>query len=183
VLAQALVLAVEAAEEVKAKNPIVPETKEIVWAAIAFVLVFSLLAWKAWPAIKKGLQDREDKIRGDLEHAESVRQEAEQERRDYQAQLADARNEAGRIIEEARESAEQVRKDLIARAEADAAAIRAKAADDARAAADRALADVQVQVGDISIELAERIVQHNLDRATQIQLIENYINEVGGTRR
>ncbi|MGZ4714213.1 MAG: F0F1 ATP synthase subunit B [Acidimicrobiia bacterium] len=182
-LAQALALAVTAAEEVKAKNPIVPETKEIVWAAIAFVLVFSLLAWKAWPAIKKGLQDREDKIRGDLEHAESVRQQAEQERKDYQAQLADARNEAGRIIEEARQSADQVRKDLIARAETDAAAIRAKAAEDAKAATERALADVQAQVGDISIELAERIVQHNLDRTTQIQLIENYINEVGGTRR
>ncbi len=182
-LAQILVLAAEAHGEVKAKNPILPETKEIVWAAIAFVLVFSLLAWKAWPAIKKALQAREDKIRGDLEHAESVRTQAETELADYRRQLADARNEAGRIIEEARQAAEQVRKDLIARAEADAAAIRAKAAEDSRAAGERALADVQAQVGDISIELAERIVQHNLDRATQIQLIENYINEVGGTRR
>jgi F-type H+-transporting ATPase subunit b len=183
VLAQILVLATEAGEEVKAKNPIVPETKEIVWAAIAFVIVFALLAKFAWPAIKKGIQDREDKIRQDLEHAEGVRAEAEQERKDYQAQLLDARNEAGRIIEEARQSADQVRKDLIARAEADAAAIRSKAAEDARAAGARALADVQARVGDISVELAERIVQQNLDRAAQTQLIENYINEVGSTRR
>jgi F-type H+-transporting ATPase subunit b len=183
VLAQVLPLAVTAAEEVKAKNPIVPETKEIVWAAIAFVIVFGLLAWKAWPAIKKGLQDREDKIRGDLEHAESVRNQAETELADYQRQLADARNEAGRIIEEARQSAEQVRKDLIARAEVDAAEIRSKAQDDIRAATERAMADIQARVSDLSIELAERIVQQNLDRATQIQLIENYINEVGGTRR
>jgi len=180
VLLQALVVA---AEDVQAKNPIVPETKEIVWAAIAFVLVFALLAKFAWPAIKKGLQDREDKIRGDLEQAETVRTQAETELADYQRQLADARNEAGRIIEEARQSADQVRKDLIARAEADAAAIRAKASDDIRAASERAMADVQAKVSDLSIELAERIVQQNLDRDTQIQLIENYINEVGGTRR
>ncbi len=179
-LLQALVVA---AEDVQAKNPIVPETKEIVWAAIAFVLVFALLAKFAWPAIKKGLQDREDKIRGDLEQAETVRTQAETELADYQRQLADARNEAGRIIEEARQSADQVRKDLIARAEADAAAIRAKASDDIRAASERAMADVQAKVSDLSIELAERIVQQNLDRDTQIQLIENYINEVGGTRR
>jgi F-type H+-transporting ATPase subunit b len=183
VLASALVLAAEAAGEVKAKNPIVPEGKEILWAAVAFVIVFSLLAWKAWPAIKKGLQDREDKIRGDLEHAESVRQQADTELANYQRQLADSRNEGGRIIEEARQSAEQVRKDLIARAEADAAEIRARAQDDIRAASDRAMADVQSKVSDLSIELAERIVQHSLDKATQIQLIENYINEVGGTRR
>jgi F-type H+-transporting ATPase subunit b len=183
VLAQALALAVTAAEEVKAKNPILPEGKEIFWGGLAFVIVFSLLAWKAWPAIKKALQDREDKIRGDLEHAESVRNQAETELADYQRQLADARNEAGRIIEEARQSAEQVRKDLIARAEVDAAEIRSKASDDIRAASERAMADIQGKVSDLSIELAERIVQQNLDRATQIQLIENYINEVGGTRR
>ena len=182
-LAQALALAVTAAEEVKAKNPILPEGKEIFWGGLAFVIVFSLLAWKAWPAIKKALQDREDKIRGDLEHAESVRNQAETELADYQRQLADACNEAGRIIEEARQSAEQVRKDLIARAEVDAAEIRSKASDDIRAASERAMADIQGKVSDLSIELAERIVQQNLDRATQIQLIENYINEVGGTRR
>ena len=182
-LASALVLAVTAAEEVKAKNPIVPEGKEILWAAIAFVIVFSLLAKFAFPAIKKSLADREEKIRGDLEHAESVRTEADNELKGYQAQLADARNEAGRIIEEARQSAEQVRKDLIARAETDAAEIRARASDDIQAASERAMADVQAKVSDLSIELAERIVQHSLDRDTQIQLIENYINEVGGTRR
>lgn len=181
--AQLIVLAAETGGKVEASNPIVPETKEIIWGGIAFVIVFTLLAWKAWPAIKKGLQDREDKIRGDLEHAESVRTQADNELKDYQAQLADARGEAGRIIEEARQSADQVRKDLIARAEADAAGIRAKASDDIAAATERAMADVQAQVSDLSIELAERIVQQNLDRATQIQLIENYINEVGGTRR
>ena len=182
-LAQILVLASEAGENVTAKNPILPEMKEIVWGSIAFVIVFALLAWKAWPAIKKSLQDREDKITGDLEHAESVRTQADEELKGYQVQLADARNEAGRIIEEGRQSAETVRKDLIARAEVDAQAIRARASEDIKAASERAMADVQAKVSDLSIELAERIVQQNLDRATQIQLIENYINEVGGTRR
>ena len=185
-LASILVLAAEAehaAGEVTAKNPILPEIKEIFWGAIAFFIVFGLLAKFAWPAIKKSLQDREDKIKGDLEHAESVRTQADTELADYQRQLADARNDAGQIIEEARQAAETVRKDLIARAEADAQEIRARASDDIKAASERAMADVQAKVSDLSIELAERIVQQNLDRATQIQLIENYINEVGGTRR
>ena len=182
-LAPILVLAAEAGEKVEASNPIIPEVDEIIWGAIAFVIVFGMLAWKAWPAIKKSLQDREDKIKGDLEHAESVRTQADNELKGYQAQLADARNEAGRIIEEARQSAETVRKDLIARAEVDAQGIRARASEDIKAASERAMADVQSKVSDLSIELAERIVQQNLDRATQIQLIENYINEVGGTRR
>lgn len=180
---QSVLALVVAAEEVKAKNPIVPETKEIVWAVVGFLLVFSLLAWKAWPAIKKALHDREQRIRGDLERAESVRTEAEASLEEYKRQLADARGEAGRIIEEARVAADQVRKDLIARAEADAADVRVRAHEDIRLASDRAIADLQTRVSDLSIELAERIVQRNLDRDTQIALIESYINEVGDTRR
>ena len=175
----ALILAVENTEDIKAKNPILPEGKEIVWAVIAFAIVFGLLAWKAWPAIKKALQDREDKIRGDLEHAESVRNQAETELADYQRQLADARNEAGRIIEEARQSAEQVRKDLIARAEAEATEIRERAQADISAQQQRAMAELRTDVAQLSIDLAERIVEHNLDRDTQLRLVDSFINQVG----
>ena len=47
-----LFLAAAKVEDVKAKNPILPEGKEILWASIAFVIVLSLLAWKAWPAVE-----------------------------------------------------------------------------------------------------------------------------------
>jgi F-type H+-transporting ATPase subunit b len=168
-----------AAESVKAKNPIVPETKEIVWAVVSFVIVFALLAWKAWPAIKKAIADREAHIRTDLERAESAKTEAETSLAEYQQQLAEARNEAGKIIEEARLAADQVRKDLIARAEGEAAELRVRAQEDIRLATERALSDLQGRVAELSIELAEKVVERNLDRDTQIALIESYINQVG----
>jgi F-type H+-transporting ATPase subunit b len=168
-----------AAEEVKAKSPILPEWKEVFWAVICFAIVFALLAWKAWPAIKKAIADREAKIRADLEGAESAKAQAETELADYQRQLAEARNEAGQIIEEARLAADQVRKDLIARAETDAQELRGRAQDDIRLATERALADLQSRVAELSIELAEKVVERNLDRDTQIALIESYINQVG----
>ena len=168
-----------AAESVKAKNPIVPETKEIVWAVICFAIVFALLAWKAWPAIKKAIADREAHIQADLERAEGAKVEAESSLAEYQQQLAEARNEAGKIIEEARLAADQVRKDLIARAESDAADLRTRAQEDIRLATERAMADLQGRVAELSIELAEKVVERNLDRDTQIALIESYINQVG----
>jgi len=173
-----VVLAAENTTNVTAKNPIIPEGKEILWGAIAFFIVLALL-WKfAFPAIKKALADREQRIRDDLERAESARQEAEQSLEEYRRQLADARAEAGRIIEEARQAADQVRKDLLARAEADAADVRARARDDIRLATERAMGDLQTRVADLSIELAEKVVERNLDRDTQLALIESYINQV-----
>ena len=169
----------EHAEDVEASNPILPHWDEVFWGSICFAIVFALLAWKAWPAIKKALADREAKIRADLEGAESARTQAETELSQYQQQLAEARNEAGKIIEEARLAADQVRKDLIARAETESAELRARAQEDIRLATERAMADLQGRVAELSIELAEKVVERNLDHDTQIALIESYINQVG----
>jgi F-type H+-transporting ATPase subunit b len=166
----------------KAPNLVTPAVSEILWGAAAFGIVLFVLVKFAFPALKKGMKAREDKIRDDLAAAERARTEAETEATQYRAQLADARGEAGRIIEEARQAADDVRKDLMTRAEADAAEVRQRAQDDARLATERAMADLQSRVSDLSIELAERIVQRNLDRDTQIALIESYINEVGSQR-
>ena len=166
---------------VKAKNPILPEGKEILWAAIAFVIVFSLLAWKAWPAIRAALKARQDKISEDLEKAEAARMEAETSLEDYKRQLAEARNDASRIIEEARLQAEGVRQERIAAVEGEIAELRARAAEDIRLATQRAMSDLQGRVAELSIELAEKVVERNLDRQTQTALIESYINQVNGS--
>jgi F-type H+-transporting ATPase subunit b len=160
-------------------NPILPETNEIVWGGLAFVVLLGLM-WKfGLPPVRKMLKDREDRIRADLERAEQAKVEAESVLEDYRRQLAEARTEASQIIEASREQAEEVRRELIAKAEADAAEVRQRAAEDARLAGDRVMSELRASVSELSIELAEKVVERNLDRDTQIQLIESYINQVG----
>ncbi len=167
----------------EAPSPILPETNEIIWGGLAFVILLAIL-WKfALPGVRNMMKQREDRIRGDLERAEQAKAEAEGVLAEYQRQLADARNEAGRIIEEARQSADQLKRDLTARAEADAAQIRERAGQDVQLATERATADLQGRMADLTIELAEKIVQRSLDRDTQTALIESYINDVGNGRR
>ena len=72
-----------------------------------------------------------------------------------------------------------MRRDLVTRAESEAADIRSRAQQDAQLAAQRAMDDLQHRVADISIELAEKIVERNLDRDTQMALVESYISSVG----
>jgi F-type H+-transporting ATPase subunit b len=163
----------------EAPNPILPEKNEIIWGSLAFLVLLGLM-WKfALPQVRNMMETREEKIRSDLERAETAKSESEQVLEQYRAQLADARNEATRILEEARQAADQMRRDLVARAESDAADIRARAQQDVQLTTERAMADLQRRVADLSIDLAEVIVKRNLDRDTQLQLIENYINEVG----
>jgi F-type H+-transporting ATPase subunit b len=163
----------------KAPSPLLPAKNEVIWGSAAF-LVLLVAMWKfGVPAVKNMEQAREDRIRNDLEGAEKARTEAESEKAEYLAQIAGAREEAGRIIEEARQSAEQVRRDLIARAEAEANDVRERAQSDIAAQQQRAMAELRTDVAQLSIDLAERIVEHNLDRDTQLQLVDSFIDQVG----
>jgi len=85
----AVLFAAEHAEDVEASNPILPHWDEVFWGSVCFAIVFALLAWKAWPAIKKAIADREAHIRADLERAESAKSEAEGSLQEYQQQLAE----------------------------------------------------------------------------------------------
>jgi F-type H+-transporting ATPase subunit b len=173
-------LFVLAAEE-EAKNPILPDIAELIYGTIAFAIVFGLL-WKfAFPAINKMLAERSDKIQGNLERAEHSRQAAEQELAEYRAQLAGAREEANRIIEESRRTAERMRRDVQANAEQEAQATVARAQEEIRAERDRVFQDLRAQVGVIAVELAGRVVGQSLDPDTHQRLIDEYIEQVAGS--
>jgi F-type H+-transporting ATPase subunit b len=163
----------------KAKSIVTPATPELIWGSLAFLIVLGVLVKFAFPTMKKTLADRQAKIRDDLEGAETAKAEAERERDDYRQKIQDSRQEAVEILEAARGDAERVRADIIARAETEANEIKARANEDIRLATERAQADLQASVKDLSIELAEKVVEHNLDADTQRALIDNYISQVG----
>lgn len=163
----------------KASSIVLPAKPEMIWGTLAFLIVAGALLKFAFPAMKKTLAEREAKIRGDIEGAEHARAEAERELADYRSKLANAQTEANRIIEESRVQAEQVRRDVLARADEEAAAVKTRAEEDIRLATDRAQQELQSRVKDLSIELAEKVVERNLDPDTQRALIDSYIGQVG----
>jgi F-type H+-transporting ATPase subunit b len=162
-----------------AKNPILPEMKEVIWFSIVFVFLFVLMKKFALPPLQQAMEERSNKIRNSLEEAEQVRQEAQSILEDYQRQLSEAKGEANRIIEEARDTAENMRRDLMERAESEVEDLRQRARDEITAAQERALSDLQSRVGAMAIELAEKVVESSLDREANQRLIDSYIEQVG----
>lgn len=162
----------------KAPSPILPAKNELIWGSISFVVLFALLYKLAWPGLKKGLEGRTERIRADLDAAETAKGDADRVLDEYKAQLADARNESARIIEEARQAADALRKDQEQRLQTELAQLRERAAADIESAKRQAVGDLRDEVAQLAIGAAEVIVQHNLDRATQVQLVESYIEQV-----
>ena len=169
------------AAEASDKENLYPHASELVVGAVAFAIIFFFM-WK-WviPRVNTMLEERRQKIQGELERAEETRSEADHILEEYRAQLAGAREEAGRIIEETRKTAEQLRKDMLGRAEEESQGIVARAQDEIRSERDRVFQELRSQIGEISVELAARIVGESLDEAAHQRLIDEYIDQVAGS--
>lgn len=167
-----------AAEEKTGIAVLFPAVEEIIVGAVAFVVLFALLAKFAFPAIKKGLENRADTIASDLKRAEEAKLEAEEILAEYRKQLADARSEAARIIEDGRRTADEMRKELLAKAETDATQIREDGKRDIEAAKAQVSSELRGQVAALSVDLAGRVIAKNLDAAGQQQTIDDFLAEV-----
>ena len=166
----------------EAPNPLLPETNEIIWGAVGFIVVF-FFVWKyGLPQMRTAMNNRTEKIRGDLQAAEDQRTQADALLTDYRAQLNDAKAEAGRIIEEARQAADQIKRDQEARLQDELAELRTRAVADIDTAKAAAMQDLRGEVAALAIGAAETVVQRNLDSTTQTQLVEDYINQVAAQR-
>lgn len=176
----AVLLAAEGGEEVSEASDLYPHLTELLVGAIAFAIVFAFMAKWVLPRLNQVLDERREKIQGEMEKAEAAHKDAQAELDEYRAQLAGARDESNRIIEEARKTAEQLGKDLHAKAEQDAADLVVRAQEEIRAERDRVFQELKASVGQLSVELAGRVVGESLDAARHEKLVDDYINEVAG---
>lgn len=179
-LATTLLLAAEGGEERSGVDVILPAAAELFWGAVAFVILYVVLSKLAFPKLNEVLEERRAAIQGQLEESESRLREADDIKARYEAQLQDAKSEANRIIEEAKSTAESLRRDIVAKAESEAQAIVHRAQTEVAAERDRALQELRGEVAGMSVELAGRIVEKELDKSSHQQLVDSYIQGLSG---
>jgi F-type H+-transporting ATPase subunit b len=167
----------QVAAPVEKVNPILPATNEILWGAVSFLVLLFFMVKKGFPAVKKGMDARADKIRKSLDEADAAKAEADTILDEYRSKLADASTEAARIIEAARQDADKVRQDLRKQAETEVAEIRERATADINAHVERVKANLRTEMASLTIELAEKVVERSLDRETNMALIESFIEQ------
>jgi F-type H+-transporting ATPase subunit b len=163
----------------EAPSPIAPATNELIWGGLSFFILLGLL-WKfGFPAIKKGLEERTAKIQGDIDAAESAKAEVTSKAAEYDAKLAEAKSEAARIIEEARQDADKYRADKRTEADAEVSRLKEQAAADVESSKAQAIADIRAEVATLAIAAAEQVVGRSLDREANVALVEQFIDSVG----
>ena len=159
---------------------ILPKFAEMWPSAIAFVLMFVIL-WKfAFPPITAMMDKRSETIRESLEKAEDTRVEAERLMEEYKQQMAEARQEAGRIVEQGRKVADSMKDDIVAKAGEEAQNMVAKAKESIEAEKRAAIAELQASVADLSVAVAGKVIGKSMTVADHAELIKQAMDEVGG---
>jgi F-type H+-transporting ATPase subunit b len=165
-----------AAEE---NNPLIPHTYELVVGIFSFAIVLLVVGRLLVPRIQQTLAERTEAIEGGLKQAEVAKAEAAEDRKKLQAQLADARQEANRLREQAREEGAQIIAEMREQAQAEARRIVEGAQATIAAERQSALQALRAEVGTLSVELAGRIVGESLDeQARQSRVVDRFLAEL-----
>ncbi len=154
-----------------------PELGLLFWTLLAFLIVFFILKKYAWPAIVKGLTDRENSITEALASAEKVKLEMAQLKNDNEALLAKTREERSIILKEAKETKDKIVNEAKDEAKAAAAKIMADAQATIQQQKMAALTDLKNQIGNLVIETSEKVLRKELSNKAEQ---ESYIKTLAG---
>ena len=143
-------------------NFLVPNFTYVVELAV-FALLFFLLAKFVIPPINRAMTNRQDAIRKEFADLDQARADANAAEAEFKAQIADARHEAARIREEAREQGAQIVSEMRQQGESEKARIIDGAHTQIAAERQQAVASLRAEVGTLATTLAGRIVGESLE--------------------
>lgn len=147
----------------------------LIWTFLAFIVVFFILGKYAWPAIIKGLKEREEGIATAIASAEKMKKEMNELKSENEALLAKAREERGLMIKEAKETADKMVAEAKEKAKSEYDRIVADAQSAILQQKNAALTDVKNQVGALVIEVSEKILRRELSNKNEQ---ESYIKSL-----
>ena len=161
---------------------LLPEIAELVVGGLAFFIVFGALLWKLLPRITSMLDQRAQTIEGGIANAEKVQAEAAQTLERYTSQLAEARHEAARLREDARQQGAAIIAEMREHAQSEAQRLTTQAHQQIEAERKQALASLRADVGRLAVDLAGRVVGESLeDEARQRRTVDRFLAELETT--
>ncbi len=163
-------------------NPLIPKTPELIVGLVAFALLYLLLRRTVFPVFEKAYAERTEAIEGGIARAEKAQAEADAALAQYKAQLADAREEAGRIRTDAQSQRAAIVDEARNEARAEATRITEAATVQIESERRQAMVELRRNVGGLAVELAGRIVGESLeDDARQRGTVDRYLAELEQT--
>jgi F-type H+-transporting ATPase subunit b len=155
-----------------------PQLGLFVWSLITFI-VLMLALWKfAYTPLMKMARARQDSINEAIKDAERLRADADDLLESYRQRLAEAKEEAGAILDRARKAGETTRAEAVEVAKAQAEATLLKARQQIERDTNQALQKIREEVTDLTIAATAKVARTGLSGDDQLRLIRQAIDEI-----
>jgi len=159
--------------------PIIPHPAELIFGFVAFAILYYVVAKKVVPRLEAMYAERAAAIEGQIAEAGEAQAQAQAALEQYTAQLAEARQEAAKIREDAREQGAQIVAEMRAKAQAEAQRITDAASAQIEAERQQTIVALRSEVGRLATDLAGRVVGESLeDEARQRRTVERFLSEL-----
>ncbi|MEY8662227.1 F0F1 ATP synthase subunit B [Ligilactobacillus faecis] len=146
---------------------------------VTFIILIALIKHFAWGPVTEMMEKRAEKIANDIDSAEDARKKAEELAAKRESALKDSHVEASKIIDRAKQNGEQQKANIVSAAQAEVDTLKQNAKKDIAQEREEALANVKNDVAALSVEIASKIIQKELDAKDQEALVDSYIEGLG----
>ena len=147
--------------------------------ATCFLITLWVLKKVAWGPIMSFLATREADIRSDYEKAETERRQMEELRQQYEQKIAGAEAEARGRINAALQRAEEQAGKILTQAQQDAQAAAERNRSEIERERQKVIVDLRGQVGKLSVAIAGKIIEEQLDEKKHQHLVDDFISRLG----
>ena len=167
-------------------NFLIPNATFIV-ELVAFLVVLGVIGKYVLPLLNQALKERADRIHTELEAANEARAEAAAADEARRSELEAARQQAREIVAQANRTADKVTGDGQARGQAEYERLVTSAEAEVQLARQRAVEEAAARLGDLVLEVVERIIGREVDAQAHRDLIDEAVaalavdTEAGGT--
>lgn len=152
----------------------------VVMSIIAFGILYILLQKYAFGPLFSVMEKRREIVTSQLQEAAENKSQSEKLLAEQREALEQARKEAAEIIERARLAAARQAEEIVEAAQAESARLKQDAALEIENEKNKAISAVRSQVSAMSVLIASKIIEKQIDEASQSELIDQYLKEVGG---
>lgn len=149
------------------------------WYLILFGILYFALNRLLFKPVLNAMHTRETRIRESLDNAEQVKLQVARAQQDYDARVAEARQEAARILAQANERAQVSAQEIIAQARNEAERIQLEARQQAEQEREQMLRGLQGQLSNLVIQTASTVVGQELKSNGHDRLIQQAIADLG----
>lgn len=148
------------------------------WTLIIFGILVFILAKFAFKPLTEAVEAREKSLRDAIAAAQKDREEAEKVLKEHRSQLEAGRAEAQKLIADGRAVAEKMRADHLEETKKMQDEMLARAKRDIETEKTRAIADLRREAIDLALKGASKVIEKNLDDATNRKLVDEFLSTV-----